>query len=218
MTPPLPGPSPRALAAIPHRRALLRLAGLLLATLLAGCVSEAPADYGLGLEVIRMDEHTRALLATRPWPAAEATRYLRASMGTLQSLHDRGLGHRSETPEAHLVEFLRRRFALLAAQKAPLTRKDIGRLAPAIADLRDLESRKGNDWRGDFGAATYSSEDAFDSTDAVSDSRRHGDRDEHRDHRDSDRRDHDGGDHGRHDGHDRNDHDDHGHHDDDKKH
>ena len=201
VTPPIPEQSPYALAAALHCRTLLHLAGLLLAMLLAGCVSDAPADYGLGLEIIRMDETTRALLATRPWPVAEAQRYVRASMGTLQLLHDRGLGHRMETPEAHVSEFLRRRFALLAAQKAPLARRDIGRLAPAIADLRDLESRKGNDWRGDFGAAMYSSDDSFDSTDAVSDSRRHGDRDEHRGHGDSDRRDHDGGDHGRREGH-----------------
>ncbi|HEV7401631.1 MAG TPA: hypothetical protein VGO11_01845, partial [Chthoniobacteraceae bacterium] len=170
-----PSGSSRALAAVFPRRPLLRWGGWWLAMLLAGCASDAPYDYGLGLEVIRLDENTRALLATRParpWAPPEAKRYLRESMGTLQRLHDRGLGHRSETPDARLIEFLRRRFELLAARKAPITRQEIGRLAPAIAELREWESRRGYDWHGEPGAVTFAGDDSFDATDDISSNRR----------------------------------------------
>ena len=129
-------------------RSLLLL--LAAALLLAGCASFAPYDYGLELQVIKMDERMRELLAasrTRPLIAVEAQAYLHDSLATLQLLHDRAFAHQEQSDEAALVDFLRHRMQALAIRKSRLTRTDLRRLAYPIADLREMESMRSSDYR-----------------------------------------------------------------------
>ena len=123
---------------------------LLAAAFLAGCATYAPYDYGLELQVIQMDEHLHGLLgATRSRPLApgEGQAFLHDSLETLQLLHDRAFAHHEQSEESALVEYLRHRMQLLAVRKAPLTRTDLRRLAFPIGDLREMETRRSNDYR-----------------------------------------------------------------------